>query len=120
MLVGLLVWSIVAGKADEPDRPPTALELAQQAEIESGLKNVATAAETYAVDNDGSYEFADESDLIALGLQLPDNLAIASLEMEQTRYCIILEHLGLPTDHPWRVASYSSDQGVTSPTDNCS
>ena len=119
VLVCLLVWALVAGRADEPVRPPTARELAQQAEIESGLKNAATAAETYAVDNDGSYEFADESDLIALGLQLPDNLAIALLEMEQTRYCIILEHLGLPAGHPWKVASYSSDLGTPKPDDDC-
>lgn len=118
-LLALFVWAILVGRSEKVDPQASAREQGLQAEIESGLKNAATAAETYAVDNNGSYEFADESDLIALGLQLPPNVAVAGLKMEESRYCIILEHTRLPSDHPWRVASYSSEVGAPMSDDSC-
>jgi hypothetical protein len=54
-----------------------------------------------------------------MGLQLPPNVAVALLEMEESRYCIILEHTRLPADHPWRIASYSSDVGTPMADDGC-
>lgn len=118
-LVGLLVWAVLEGRSESVDLQTAVREQGLQAEIESALKNAATAAETYAVDNNGSYEFADESDLIAMGLQLPPNVAVALLEMEESRYCIILEQTRLTTDHPWRIASYASDVGTPMADDGC-
>lgn len=119
VLVALIVWALASGSEEAVDPKDAARERAMRAQIESGLKNAATAAETYAVDNDGSYAHADESDLIALGLQLPADVTLAGLEMEEARYCIILEHQLLPRDHAWRLASYSSDEGTTSSADDC-
>ena len=118
-LLGLLMWAVVEGRSETVDPQAAAREQRLQVEIESGLKNAATAAETYAVDNNGSYEFADESDLIAMGLQLPPNVAVALLETEESRYCIILEHARLPADHAWKIASYSSDVGTPMADDDC-
>lgn len=121
VLFALIVWALISGHSDAPTDPNLeARHRAMRTEIESGLKNAATAAETYAVDNNGSYVDADESDLIALGLQLPDNVTWAGREFEETSYCIVLEHQQLPRDHPWRVASYSSNEGTTSAADDCS
>lgn len=108
LLAGLLVWALIAGNSEKPiDRELAARYRAMRAEVESGLKNAATAAETYAVDDQGSYLHADESDLIALGLQLPEDVTWAGRQFEESSYCIVLEHQRLPRDHPWRVASYS-------------
>ena len=121
VLFALIVWALVSGHSDEPIDPNLAAEQqAMRAEIESGLKNAATAAETYAVDNNGSYLHADESDLVALGLELPDNVTWSNRVFEETSYCIVLEHQQLPRDHPWRVASYSSNEGTPSAADDCS
>lgn len=117
-MVGLVVVAMLTGSEGDP--LVTAEQQRMRAEIESGLKNAATAAESYAVDNNGSYEFADERALGVMGLQLPENVTFAGLEAEGSRYCIVLEHQLLPKDHPWRLASYSSDLGTPTPDDGCS
>ena len=119
VLLALIVVAILT-QGDDADPQAVADQQRMRAEIEAGLKNAATAAETYATDNNGSYEFADESDLGVMGLQLPENVTFAGLEMEESRYCIALEHQLLPQDHPWRIASYSSDVGTPVADDDCS
>jgi type IV pilus assembly protein PilA len=119
VVVVLVVLAIVSGGSETVDPKDAARDRAMQAQIESALKNAATAAETYAVDNNGDYSQADESDLIAMGLRLPPDITFAGLEMATDSYCLILEHQGLPKDHPWRVATYSSDVGTPTPEDRC-
>ena len=119
VLVSLVVGAILT-QGDGADPQAAADEQRMRVAIESGLKNAATAAETYATDNNGSYEFADEMDLGVMGLQLPENVTFAGLEMAESHYCIVLEHQQLPKEHPWRLASYSSDIGVPTPDDQCS
>ena len=90
---------------------------------QSALKNGATAAESFATGQpSGSYLTLDtQAELEAEGYSPVAGVTL-SVSGTATDYCIIGTHTSLPVGpplHPWRVATYDSDEGEPMPDDAC-
>lgn len=127
LLIGLLVMAIISGRDAEPPEPaPATFDEAsgrcigepgpslqecegRLAQVESTLKNAATAQESYAVSNNGSYT-NQVTDLEAQGLQVPPEIELAVFISPAESYCIeaLSEELG-------GVLHYSSTEGTPRP-----
>ena len=102
-------------------------EKAFEGQMQSALKNAATAIETYITDNDAEYSDLDGDDISVLepqGFVKPDwsdeNPAYFRIEADQNAYCIEARHERLTESSAWRRSTYSSDEGrpILIP-DNC-
>ena len=69
-----------------------------QAQAESAVKNAATAMETYAADNGGSYLNADEADLEAAGFNQTAAVELTVERASATSYCLLGNHDSLDTN----------------------
>ena len=88
------------------------------AQSQSALKNAATAAESFAVANNGDYtplEGDDGTKLASEGYKRSStvNILVAG---DGAQFCVTAEHT-LLTDHPWTKATYSSGEGSPVPDD---
>ncbi|MGH2778329.1 MAG: prepilin-type N-terminal cleavage/methylation domain-containing protein [Actinomycetota bacterium] len=98
-------------------------EKGQAAQVQSTLKNAATAAESFGTANGGDYTGVDGDDGTALaseGFKRSAGL-IVSVAGDNSEYCITVEHPDLPTTNVWQTATYNSSDGSPSPsdTDSC-
>jgi prepilin-type N-terminal cleavage/methylation domain-containing protein len=110
-------------------------EKAYVAQMQSALKNAAIAAETYAVNNNGSYAGLNNLDgshpiLAGLGFVQPE-WAIPTSPSDTTRYlqfrqvtdtyyCIQARHGQLSISSDWRRSTYQSSVGKPQPVpDTC-
>lgn len=93
---------------------------------QSALKNAATAAESYATGNNGSYTGLTPTVLADNGYN--ENAAgavtvtVAAAPVPGTTYCLIATHDTLTNAAPatdWGVASYDPGEGEPSPADAC-
>lgn len=88
------------------------------AQSQSALKNAATAAESFAVANNGDYTPLDGDDGTKLadeGYKRPASVTIL-VTGDGSEFCVMAEHAILK-DHPWTKATYSSSEGSPSPED---
>ena len=85
---------------------------------QSALKNAATAMETYATENNGSYVGATTATLTSAGYVSTTNVTIAVGTPTAQSYCLTATHALLDTD-PWQTATYDSDEGEPKDDDAC-
>ncbi len=90
---------------------------------QSSLKNAATALETLATENNGSYLSADAftgTDLEAYGYNPTTNVTLV-VDSTATDFCVIATHSLHPDTGAtgWKVATYDSDEGEPQPADTC-
>jgi prepilin-type N-terminal cleavage/methylation domain-containing protein len=92
-------------------------EKAWTAQIQSALKNAATAAEAWAVDNGGDFSALDGQDASALqpqGFKVPiwaQSPGYFTIEASGTRYCLQAQHKDLSPTNDWRRSTYDSSVG---------
>ncbi len=89
-------------------------------QIQSSLKNAATAVETYATENNGSYAGLDGqtgTDLAPYGWSPPLYPYLAYLRIKSTasRYCLEARHEVASATAEWRDATYQSNINVPQP-----
>jgi type IV pilus assembly protein PilA len=92
-------------------------------QVQSALKNAATAAESHATDNNGSYAALNattESGPVAdEGYKGAADVTLAITGDDQS-YCIVATHATLTDpDDEWAVASYDSDEGEPKADNAC-
>jgi hypothetical protein len=88
-------------------------------EVQTALKNGAIAMETYAVDHSGDTSGATTARLKRDGLTLPAGVAL-TVKSARSSYCVTATHGQLPDGHPWKTATYDSDNGAVAERDSCS
>jgi type IV pilus assembly protein PilA len=96
---------------------------------QAALKNAATAAESYATENDGNYSLLDGADSSIdnveyqrlseqAGFRKPPHVRIKVATADNgNAYCITAEHSDLPEGHPWEISTYNSADGEPRPVD---
>ena len=95
------------------------------AQIQSALKNAATAVEAYATDNNGDYSGLDTApDLATLmldnGFRVPDWASSFDVVATSSNYCIQIRHNLATAANAWRRSTYFGDGGAPQPApDNC-
>ena len=89
-------------------------------QVQSALKNAATAAESFATDNNGDYTGVTLADLQAEGLKSASSVTVAVASATSSDYCITATHADLtdPGDE-WAVGSYDSDDGEPDSANAC-
>jgi hypothetical protein len=120
LVLAVVLMALLTDGDTDPAPDAEALEEQQAAdEVDSALKNTATAEESYLTSNP---TYTDDVDALVSGegLSYSPNVEIL-IEVEGgKRYCIQAFHSSLPDDHPWKVATYDSDRGVPDPeVDSC-
>jgi prepilin-type N-terminal cleavage/methylation domain-containing protein len=101
-------------------------EKAYTSQVQSSLKNAATAIEAWSVDNGGDFGALDGQSADILqpdGFQLPTWAVppgYVTIEANGNRYCIQAQHRELSPSNEWRRSTYDSSVGtpVSSP-DTC-
>ncbi|MGH2773150.1 MAG: type IV pilin protein [Actinomycetota bacterium] len=115
LLVVVLIIAILAAIA-----VPVFLNQRKRAWIsqsQSALKNAATAEESYATANNGSYT-TTLADLTAQGYNSVPNVTI-TFGTVSAGYCIIATHGLIPTGDAWKVSTFSSAAGAPAEADTC-
>ncbi|MGJ7442084.1 type IV pilin protein [Aquipuribacter sp. MA13-6] len=115
LLVVVIIIGILAAIAI-----PTFLNQRQagfRAAVESDLRNAATAAETYAVENNGEYSGGTEDLETYLGtagnFTESDNVTITVAEANETTFCLNGQHSSIDED----AISFSFDKAAGTPVD---
>lgn len=119
LVLGLVAVALfLDDTAPDDDEALEEREAIYQEEVESHLKNAATAEESYLTTTLKSYT-TNVADLEGEGLRVDEAISLV-IEIEDARfYCIQATHDLLPEDHPWKVATYSSDIGRPTADDVC-
>ena len=92
-------------------------------QVQSALKNAATAAESHATDNNGSYAGLNNTDetgpLADEGYKGAADVSLTVTGDSQS-YCIVAVHSGgLEAGDDWHTASYSSENGEPTDANSC-
>lgn len=101
LLVVVLIIAILAAIAI-----PVFLRQRQRgwvAQVQSSLKNAATAEESYATANNGSYT-ASLTDLQGQGFNSTADVTVTPSLGTTEGYCILATHAQLPAGHEWKTA----------------
>src|SRR3712207_3434094 len=85
----------------------------------STLKDAATAAESWAVTNVGSYEELTYYELVEEGFQDDPTVHLDVENVDGTGYCLTATNERLPASNEWHVATYDSMRSKPSPNDSC-
>jgi type IV pilus assembly protein PilA len=85
---------------------------------QSALKNAATAMETYATEQNGSYSGATLGSLQALGYVTTTNVTLSVGTPSTQSYCLTATHSLLGAD-AWATATYDSNEGTPENNDTC-
>lgn len=87
------------------------------AQSQSGVKNAATAAESYATGVNGSYAAMTMPLLVAEGFNTPAGVTvtIVAAETSATEFCLQAAHASLADTHAWDLTYYDSDSGEPRP-----
>lgn len=100
-------------------------EKGYDAQVQSALKNAATAVEAYATDNGGSYAGLETDPALAAtlranGFVVPSWASTFDVVASSTNYCIEIRHASATAATKWRRATYFGSEGAPQPTpDNC-
>ena len=95
------------------------------AQVQSALKNAATAVEAYATETGGDYSGLDNAPNLAATLRANGFIVPAwamSFDVVAARdnYCIEIRHASATTDTGWRRATFFGDRGAPGASpDNC-
>jgi len=123
LLVVIVVIAILAATAI-----PVFLAQRQKgyaAQVQSALKNAATAVEAYGTDNEGDYSGLETvPDLTATmranGFSVPSWATSFDVVASSTNYCIEIRHARATASTGWRRATYFGDRGAPGPSpDHC-
>ena len=98
-----------------------------EAQIQSGLKDAATAVESYSTAHGGDFSGLNTSTnpdydtkLAAEGFRMPPEFAYLNVVVTGNTYCIEARHTQLTASSPWRRSTYQQNNGGPQPTpDNC-
>jgi len=93
-------------------------------QVQSALKNAATAAESHGTDNNGDYsalvgktgsdvEFTDE------GFKGAASVTVTATEADNAGYCLTADHGDLSAGDEWQTAVYRSSDGEPSSDNDC-
>ena len=85
---------------------------------QSALKNAATAMETYATENNGSYASATNTSLANLGYVSTTNVTLTVGTPSTQSYCLTAVHSLLGAD-AWATSTYDSNDGTPVNADTC-
>ena len=98
-----------------------------EAQMQSGLKDAATAVESYGTAHGGDYsglhtatnpDYATK--LAAEGFKIPSGFTYLNVVVTGSSYCIEARHSMLTTSSAWRRSTYQQNNGGPQPTpDNC-
>ena len=121
LLVVILIIAILAAIAI-----PVFLEQRKKgwnAQTQSALKDAATAAESYAVDNNGDYTGLDATDetgpIDDEGYNGASSVTL-DITADETSYCILANNSSFGgSGDEWEDASYDSAEGEPMPDDTC-
>jgi type IV pilus assembly protein PilA len=94
-------------------------EKAMTAQVQSALKNAATAAESYGTSHLGDFSGLDADDGTLLadeGFKNSPRMDV-SVAGDSSEYCVTVTHNDLSAGHEWKVATYNSSSGSPSPSD---
>lgn len=100
-------------------------EKGYDAQVQSALKNAATAVEAYATDHGGDYSGLETTpdlaaDMAANGFKVPSWATTFDVVASASNYCIEIRHASSTAATQWRRATYFGDGGRPQPTpDNC-
>lgn len=100
-------------------------EKGYDAQVQSALKNAATAVEAYATDHAGNYSGLENdpglaATLLDNGFRVPEWATSFDVVASTTAYCIEIRHESATSATRWRRATYFSSYGAPTPTpDNC-
>lgn len=95
------------------------------AQMQSALKNAATAVEAYATDHGGNYQGLDADPALAAtlranGFVVPSWAITFDVVASSSNYCIEIRHGSATAGTAWRRATYFGSEGAPQPTpDNC-
>lgn len=121
-IVAIFIAALATGD-DAPSRDaPSVEEGAERAwtvEVQSTLKNATTAAESFAVQNNGRYSGITIEALADQGLASAPDVMVVDIQATSMRYCITVAHGRLPAEHEWQIATYDSDVGTPDARDTC-
>jgi len=112
LIIGILTAIAVAVFLDQRER-------AMVSQVQSALRGAADNAESFGVDNHGSFVGIDVPELEAQGLKVAPPIGI-SIAGNQRGYCIIAAHFDLPVAHEWQTASWWSGEGRATADDGAS
>jgi hypothetical protein len=123
-LIAIAIWLSKDSDEGATARPTTTARDAQSdrenvSEVKTVLKNGVIAMETYAVDHSGDTSGATTARLVRDGLTLPSGVAL-TVESTSDGYCVTASHRHLPDGHPWKTATYDSDDRAFVERDSCS
>ena len=94
------------------------------ADVQSTLKNAATAAESAATTANPPGDYSDIADFSALvtaeGVKLASTQTATYTGNSTTSFCIIVTDSRLASTHAWATASYFSTDGAPSADNTCS
>ena len=98
-----------------------------EAQMQSGLKDAATAVESYGTDHGGDYSGLNTSTnpdyatkLAAEGFRIPSGFTYLNVVVTGNSYCIEARHSMLTASSGWRRSTYLQNSGGPQPTpDNC-
>jgi type IV pilus assembly protein PilA len=119
LLVVVLIIAILAAIAI-----PVFISQRQKAyigDVNSALREAATAAEAYGLENDGNYSGLDGDIgplLEAQGYAASTAVSI-SVASTATDYCLTTTYSILPAGHDWRVATFDKDLGRPTDANAC-
>ena len=85
------------------------------AQSQSGLKNAATAAESYATGANGSYVDMTKDLLVEEDYNEPVGVTVTIEAKSATGFCLEAAHASLAVDHEWKTSHYASDVGEPVP-----
>jgi prepilin-type N-terminal cleavage/methylation domain-containing protein len=85
----------------------------------SALKDAATAAESWAVTNSGTYESLTYYELVEEGFQDDPTVVLDVANVDGSGFCLTATNLKLPAGNVWRVSTYDSLEMKPSAADTC-
>ncbi|MGH2775767.1 MAG: prepilin-type N-terminal cleavage/methylation domain-containing protein [Actinomycetota bacterium] len=117
LLVVILIIAILAAIAIPVFLAQREKGMASQ--VQSALKNVATAAESWSTENEGSFVGLDGDDGTLLGQEGFKGSADLDVAVAGaiTEYCVTVTHTKMPATNEWQIATYNSSDGSPSPSD---
>jgi type IV pilus assembly protein PilA len=117
LLVVILIIAILAAIAIPVFLAQREKGMASQ--VQTTLKNAATAAESWSTGHEGEFILLDGDDGTRLGEEGFKGTTglIVEVAADVGEYCITVTHTTLPATNEWQIATYNSSDGSPSPSD---
>lgn len=96
-------------------------EKAYIADVNSALREGATATEAYGLEHEGDYSSLDGDTGVLLGAQGYEASSAVSISVASSAidYCLTAIYSMLPAVHEWRVSTYDKDLGRPTEANTC-